>query len=69
MKDIEDVLLSLKSNQSRDTMGFISELFMIKNIGRNFKESVLIEIKNNLYIPEILKNIYVTAIPKKQNHH
>ena len=69
MSELDRVLSSLKLNQSQGTMGLINELFMLKNIGRELKESILIlcnEIKNDLYIPEFLKNIYVTAIPKKR---
>jgi len=69
MQDLDRVLKSLKPNQSQDTMGLINELFMIKNIGHRLKESILVlcnEIKNNLFIPEFMKNIFITAIPKKR---
>ena len=68
LQDLDKVLKSLKSRQSQDTMGLINEIFMPANIGSDMKASLLIlfnEVKNNLYIPEFFKNVYITAIPKK----
>ena len=69
IKDLDRVLKTLKPNQSQDSMGLINELFMIKNIGHELKQSILIlcnEIKNNIYIPDFMKNIYITTSPKKK---
>ena len=69
LDDLNKVLKSLKKNQSHDTMGFTNEIFMHKNIGMDLRKSVLLlcnNIKNNLEIPEFMKNIFISAIPKKQ---
>ena len=68
MKDLENALRTLKISQSQDTMCLVNELFLPKNIGANLKTSLLIffnAIKNNCFIPQYLRNVYITAIPKK----
>ena len=68
MQDLEKVLKSLKSKQSQDTMGLVNEIFLPSNIGSDMKASLLTlfnRVKNNAYIPDFFKNVYITAIPKK----
>ena len=67
--DLDKVLKSLKVSQSPDTMSLVNELFLPKNIGVDLKTSLLIffnGIKNNCFIPECLKNVFITSIPKKR---
>ena len=67
-QDLDRVLRSLKSSQSPDTMNLVNEIFMMKNIGGNLKMSLLNLfnlMKNNQFIPDFLKDVYITSIPKK----
>ena len=69
LQDLDKVLKSLKINQSQDTMCLVNELFILKNIGTNLKTSLLLffnKIKNQQYIPEFMKNVFITSIPKKR---
>ena len=69
MKNLEDVLKSLKRSQSQDSMGLVNELFMLGYIGHDLKLSLLQlfnKIKNTTKIPDFFKNVYITAIPKKK---
>ena len=69
LDDLNKVLRSLKRNQSQDTMEFSNEIFLNDNIGSDLRKSVLLlcnNIKNNITIPDFMKHIFVTAIPKKQ---
>ena len=69
MKDLERVLKSLKRGQSQDKMSFVNELFMLENIGQDLKLSILSlcnNIKNNMQVPNFLRNIFVAAINKKK---
>ena len=68
IQDLEKVLKSLKTKQSQDTMGLVNEILMPSNIGSDMKASLLTlfnRVKNNLYIPDIFKDVFITAIPKK----
>ena len=50
-------------------MNLVNELFIPKNIGADLKTSLLIffnKIKNNQFIPECLKKVFITSIPKKR---
>ena len=67
-KDLDRALKSLKTSQSQDTMGLVNKLFIMKNISENLKKSLLImfnKMKNNCYVPDFLRNVFITAIPKK----
>ena len=67
VQDLEKVLKSLKKSQGQDTMQVINEIFMENNIGLDLKMSLISffnSIKNNQYIPDFLKEVYITAIPK-----
>ena len=69
MQDLACVLKTLKSSQSQDKLGFINELFMLKNMGDDLKISMLRffnGIKNNQFIPECFKNVFITLIPKRK---
>ena len=69
MKDLECVLNSLKTSQSQDNMGLINELFMLNNVGKELKSSLLLfmnGIKNSHEIPDCFRNVYITSIPKKK---
>ena len=70
MKDLECALKALKVSQSQDTMGLVNELFIPKNISSNLKTSLLImfnTIKNNCFIPDFLRNVFITSIPKSKS--
>ena len=55
MKDLETVLKSLKRSQSHDTVGLVNEIFMLHNIGEDFKMS--------LYSCSILSRIPMRFLP------
>ena len=49
-------------------MGFCNEIFMNDNIGMDLRMSVLLlcnNIKNNIIVPDFMKNVFISAIPKK----
>ena len=69
MVDLDRVLRTLTVSQSPDRMNLVNELFLQKNIGHNLKMSLLTffnKVKNEQYIPEFLKKVYITSIPKKR---
>ena len=69
MKNLEDVLKSLKMSQSQDTMDLVNESFSLQNIGTDLKTSLLMlfnNIKNEVYIPEFFREVHITSIPKKK---
>ena len=50
-------------------MYFVNELFIVSNMGKDLKLSLLIlfnKMKNSLTIPEMLRKVFVTAINKKK---
>ena len=68
MKDLDDVLKSLKSNKARDPEGIDRTIFKTEIIGSNLKESLLElfnKIKNKQEIPQFMRKATVTTIPKK----
>ena len=68
LDNLNKVLRSLKRKQSQDTMEFANEIFLLDNIGVDLKKSLLLlcnNIKNSMIIPDFMKHIFVTAIPKK----
>ena len=57
MEELDMVLKSLKNGKSKDSNGYISELFKEGVIGSNLKQSLLLMfnlVKNELVIPECL---------------
>ena len=59
---------SLKKGKSRGPEGFSNELFKMPVIGIDLKKSLLImvnKIKENIFIPPMMKIANVTTIPKK----
>ena len=69
MADLEKVLMKLKKSQSCDTMSMVNEIFIPENIGDDLKISLLSffnQIKKEVFIPNFMKNVYITAIPKKK---
>ena len=68
MTELEKVLKSLKNGKSKDSEGFICELFKEGVIGTNLKESLLVmfnNMKDELAIPECLRTAHVTILHKK----
>ena len=68
MQDLDRVLNKLKISQSPDRMNLVNELFILKNIGEDLKTSLLMffnKIKNSQYVPDCLKKVFITSIPKK----
>ena len=68
MEDLDKVLKSLKKGKSRGPEGFSNELFKMPVIGIDLKKSLLImvnKIKENIFIPPMMKIANVTTIPKK----
>ena len=69
MKDLDNVLKKLESKQSQDMKGYVNELFHVKNIGFDLKQSLLIifnRIKQNVKIPKSINQAYIKSIPKKK---
>ena len=68
MKELNKVLANLKSGKSKDSDGYISELFKDGIIGSNLKESLLMmfnSMKDAMFIPDCLKTAQVTILHKK----
>ena len=69
MDNLEKVLKSLKLKQSQDMRGHTNDLFHLKNIGNNLKESMLMifnRIKDTSKIPSMWNQAYIKSIPKKK---
>ena len=69
MKNLEDVLRSLKNNQARDPVGMVNELFKLENIGSKLKWAILDLmncLKSNLFIPEKFQLSNITSIFKNK---
>ena len=69
MNELEKVLKSLKIGKSKDSDGYICELFKEGVIGTNLKESLLMMfnlMKDELVIPECLRTAHVTILHKKK---
>ena len=66
---MDKVLKSLKRNKAGDPGGLINELFRPEIIGDNLKESLFLllqKVKENLEVPEIMKNANITSIYKSK---
>ena len=51
--------------------GYTNELFRMKNIGDDLKESILIicnKIKQSFIIPKTINQAYISSIPKKKKN-
>ena len=69
MSELNTVLKQLKSNKSRDTLGFANELFKPQNAGEDLKVATLKlmnQIKTTQTIPEILKQCNITSLYKNK---
>ena len=67
MDQLEAVLSKLKSNKATDPIGLVNEIFMLKNIGTDLKESLLIllnKIKDQFEEPEFMQLANVTSFWK-----
>ena len=67
--EVYDVLGYIKSKQSQDGNGFSNELFQLKNIEKDLKNSMLLlfnKIKENLCLPNALRDALISAIPKNR---
>ena len=65
--DLQKVLKSLKKSQCADSLGLVNELFI--NAGGDLRRSILMlcnNIKNNCRLPEFMKNVQISSIPKKK---
>ena len=69
MSELSTVLKQLKSNKSRDPLGFANELFKPQNAGEDLKVATLKlmnQIKTTQTIPEILKQCNITSLYKNK---
>ena len=69
MEDLERVLKKLKQKKASDPTGLVNELFMLKNIGEDLKESILIlmnKIKRNFREPDFMSLANITSFWKRK---
>ena len=69
MDQLETVLGKLKAGKATDPIGLVNELFMLKNIGTNLKESLLIllnKIKDQFKEPEFMQLANITSFWKRK---
>ena len=67
MADLEEVLVDIKKNKSRDPFGLNRSIFHAKCIGSNLKKSLLVmfnKIKNIGKLPDFMKKATILTIPK-----
>ena len=67
MEDLDKVLHHLKKKKATDPTGLVNELFMIENIGKDLKDSILLmmnAIKNSHQQPEFMSMANVTSLWK-----
>ena len=68
MNELEKALKDLKRNKSRDSDGYLNEIFKNDVIGKDLKRSLLImcnNLKKEKKIPEFMNNANITTVPKK----
>jgi hypothetical protein len=68
MKNLESALSRLKTNKSRDSYGYINEIFKLNVIGKDLKKSLLImfkKLKANKMIPNFMNFANITTVPKR----
>ena len=69
MSQLEAVLSKLKSGKATDPLGLVNELFMLKNIGTDLKESLLLllnKIKEQFKEPEFMQLANITSFWKRK---
>ena len=69
MEDLDRALSSLKTNQARDPLGMVADIFKPKNIGSELKLAILElmnGVKNNLFVPENMQLASITSIFKNK---
>ena len=69
MEQLETVLRKLKSGKATDPVGLVNEIFMLKNIGTDLKESLLIllnKIKDTFEEPEFMQLANITSFWKRK---
>ena len=69
MEDLEKVLKKLKTNKSRDSMGYANELFHPNVAGDDFKQAILNlmnRIKTEQIYPEVLEEYNISSIYKNK---
>ena len=67
-KDLERALNDLKRKKSRDSEGFVNEIFKNDIFGSNLKQSLLLmcnNIKQENMIPKFMNNANITTVPKR----
>ena len=67
MKTMENAIRSMKNNKCRDASGLMNELLKPGVAGHDFKMSLLSlmnKIKDQLEIPEMMKHVNISLIPK-----
>ena len=70
MSDLQKVLKNLKTNKTRDPIGFINEIFKPGCIGGGLQQallSLLNQTKFSNQLPEVMKLANITSIWKKKN--
>ena len=68
MKNLENALSKLKNDKSRDSLGYINEIFKPETIGIDLKTSLLDMfnlIKKKKLIPKFMNFANITTVPKK----
>ena len=69
MDQLEAVLSNLKNGKATDPIGLVNELFMLKNIGTDLKESLLMllnKIKDQFKEPEFMQLANITSLWKRK---
>ena len=69
MDQLEAVLSKLKKGKATDPIGLVNELFMLKNIGTDLKESLLMllnKIKDQFKEPEFMQLANITSFWKRK---
>ena len=70
LKDLEDILKSIKLGKSRDPDNLVRDIFKEGVIGHNLKLSMLLmfnKIKEQTLLPECMKTANITMLHKKKN--
>ena len=69
MEELETVLCKLKKDKAADPIGLVNEIFMLKNIGTDLKESLLLllnKIKDQFEEPEFMQLANITSFWKRK---
>ena len=68
MKNLDEALSKLKNNKSRDSLGYINEIFQPDTIGDDLKASLLVmfnQLKKKKMIAKFMNFANITTVPKK----